>query len=62
MVCAFGERIVSSIIGFSGDEREVDKNVVKFIIHQIVIHHPKGATTEEEGKFFIKVDILYVDY
>jgi hypothetical protein len=23
--------------------------VVKFVVHQIVLHHPEGATTEEEG-------------
>ncbi len=27
--------------------------VVKFVVHQIVLHHPEGATTEEEGNIYL---------
>lgn len=30
-------------------DRNVDRSVVEFIIQQILLHHPNGATTEEEG-------------
>jgi hypothetical protein len=31
-------------------------NIVKFVVHQIVLHHPEGATTEEEGKISNVID------
>jgi hypothetical protein len=24
-------------------------NIIKFVVHQIVLHHPEGGTTEDEG-------------
>ena len=48
-LCEFGENVMSSMVILCGEDRQVDENVVKFVIHQIGIHHPDGATTEEEG-------------
>ncbi len=48
-ICEFGENLMSAMVSLCGEDRQVDENVVKFVVHQIVLHHPEGATTEEEG-------------
>ncbi len=47
---------MSAMVSLCGEDRQVDENVVKFVVHQIVLHHPEGATTEEEGKISNVID------
>jgi hypothetical protein len=55
-ICEFGENLMSAMVSLCGEDRQVDENVVKFVVHQIVLHHPEGATTEEEGKISSVID------
>ena len=49
LLCTFGESVMTSVIGLCGEDRSVDENLIKFIIFQIVLHHPNGASTEDQG-------------
>ena len=49
---ALGEATLQAVLRSWGDKREVQEVVVEFLELQLAVHHPLGATREEEGAFW----------
>ena len=48
--CIFGESVVKKVISMY-DERNTSSEVIKFLRLQMILHHPKGASSSKSGSF-----------